>query len=253
MAQPISRSLTPPAPRTPAPPPRRRRFVRTLLATVVLPILLGTRDRARARDHAVGKRARAAARGVAGERPDERRRSRSARCEAICSPARRSPTCGSPTARGVRCSRARRVRFSYALGPALRGRLVLRSLVLDTPVVVLDKQPGARWNFQSLMRPSGGPRDTTQQRARPGARRHHDPSRALRLSSSVAPRHDAHRRPARLGDRGGARRQDAKPHGARGRRLPARARVSRHRRAHPVGAPRARRPADRGGDRRRSR
>ena len=41
MAQPIQRSLTPPAPKAPVPPPRPRRIVRTLLATVVLPILLG--------------------------------------------------------------------------------------------------------------------------------------------------------------------------------------------------------------------
>ena len=44
---------------------------------------------------------------------------------------------------------------------------MLRSLVVDTPVVLLDKQPGARWNFQSLLRSSGRPRDTTQQRTRP--------------------------------------------------------------------------------------
>ncbi len=57
---------------------------------------------------------------------------------------------------------ARGVQVRYALFPALRGRLVLRSLVLDTPVVVLDKRPGARWNFQSLMRPSTTVKDSAR-------------------------------------------------------------------------------------------
>ena len=57
---------------------------------------------------------------------------------------------------------ARRVQVSYGLWPALQGRVVIRSLVLDTPVVVLDKQPGARWNFMSLLPPSTTPKDTSK-------------------------------------------------------------------------------------------
>jgi autotransporter translocation and assembly factor TamB len=57
---------------------------------------------------------------------------------------------------------ARRVQVRYALLPALRGKVVIRSLVLDTVTVVLDKRPGAKWNFQSLMRPGTRTRDTSQ-------------------------------------------------------------------------------------------
>src|SRR4051812_46513921 len=62
---------------------------------------------------------------------------------------------------------ARRVQTRYALLPALRGRIVLRSLALDTPLVVLDKQPGAHWNFQSLMKPSTQAKDTTKRSVPP--------------------------------------------------------------------------------------
>ncbi|MEO7456065.1 MAG: hypothetical protein ABIY52_07365, partial [Gemmatimonadaceae bacterium] len=62
---------------------------------------------------------------------------------------------------------ARNVTVKYALLPALSGHIVIRSLVLDTPVVVLDKRPGERWNFQSLMRPSTTPKDTTKTSAPP--------------------------------------------------------------------------------------
>lgn len=62
---------------------------------------------------------------------------------------------------------ARKVRLRYALLPALRGQLVLRSATLDTAVLVLDKQPGTRWNFQSLLKPRP-PRDTSQHGASPG-------------------------------------------------------------------------------------
>jgi hypothetical protein len=63
---------------------------------------------------------------------------------------------------------ATRVQVRYALVPALRGHLVVRSLALDTPVVVLDKRPDNRWNFQSLLRPSGrGTGDTTARGAPP--------------------------------------------------------------------------------------
>jgi hypothetical protein len=62
---------------------------------------------------------------------------------------------------------ARRVRVGYDLWAALGGRVVIRTLELDTAVVLLDKQPGARWNFQSLMRPSTTPKDTSRHRAPP--------------------------------------------------------------------------------------
>jgi translocation and assembly module TamB len=57
---------------------------------------------------------------------------------------------------------ARRVQVRYELLPALRGHVVIRSLALDTPFVALDKRPGAKWNFQSLLKPSTTPKDTTQ-------------------------------------------------------------------------------------------
>jgi hypothetical protein len=57
---------------------------------------------------------------------------------------------------------ARRVQVRYALWPALHRRVVIRSLALDTAFVMLDKRPGARWNFQTLMRPSGAPQDTSR-------------------------------------------------------------------------------------------
>ncbi len=57
---------------------------------------------------------------------------------------------------------AQRVRVRYALWPALRGRVVVRSLVLDTALLVVDRKPGARWNFQALLRPTGAPKDTTR-------------------------------------------------------------------------------------------
>ncbi|HEX9483495.1 MAG TPA: hypothetical protein VF929_02905, partial [Gemmatimonadaceae bacterium] len=61
---------------------------------------------------------------------------------------------------------ARHVRVRYAILPALRGQLVLRSATLDTAVLMLEKQPGTRWNFQSLLKPRP-PRDTTLHRASP--------------------------------------------------------------------------------------
>ncbi len=57
--------------------------------------------------------------------------------------------------------KARRVRVEYALWPALRGKVVIKSVVLDTPFVNLDKQPGQRWNFQ-ITRPSTSAKDTTR-------------------------------------------------------------------------------------------
>ena len=56
---------------------------------------------------------------------------------------------------------AQRVQVRYGLLSSLRGHVVIESLVLDTALVVADKQPGARWNFQSLMRPSSTSKDTS--------------------------------------------------------------------------------------------
>ena len=62
---------------------------------------------------------------------------------------------------------ARRVEVHYGLLAALRRELVIKSLELDTPLVVLDKRPGARWNFQSLLRPSTTPKGTATKSAPP--------------------------------------------------------------------------------------
>ena len=62
---------------------------------------------------------------------------------------------------------ARRAQVRYALWATLRGRPVIRSLVLDTAVVVADKRPGQKWNFQALMRPSETRKDTTKRTRTP--------------------------------------------------------------------------------------
>ncbi|CAN5452589.1 hypothetical protein BH09GEM1_BH09GEM1_43370 [soil metagenome] len=56
---------------------------------------------------------------------------------------------------------ARSVTVRYGFMAALRRQVVIESIVLDTPIVVLDKRPGMRWNFQSLMKPSTTPKDTS--------------------------------------------------------------------------------------------
>ena len=130
---------------------------------------------------------------------------------------------------------ARRVQLRYALGPALRGRSCCARSSLDTPVVLLDKQPGARWNFQSLLRAERrGRSDTTQQRAPPELaeitihhgrfiyRRPWSPDTTLtadRRDSAIA---------AALGGK------SREPRGAGAGRIPARRGVSRHRHAAPV-------------------
>jgi hypothetical protein len=68
---------------------------------------------------------------------------------------------------GVAVFGARRALVQYALWPTIRGRVVIRSLVLDTAFVVADKRPGKRWNFQTLMRPSDAPRDSSARRRTP--------------------------------------------------------------------------------------
>lgn len=62
---------------------------------------------------------------------------------------------------------ARSVDVRYSVFAALRRRVVIHSLTLDTAFVLFDKQPGARWNFQALSRPSSTPRDTTQKSVPP--------------------------------------------------------------------------------------
>jgi hypothetical protein len=56
---------------------------------------------------------------------------------------------------------AKRVRVEYALWSALRGHVVIRSLTIDTAVVVMDKRPGSRWNFQALLPPRTTTGDTS--------------------------------------------------------------------------------------------
>ena len=62
---------------------------------------------------------------------------------------------------------ARRVVVRYGLWSSLRGRVVVKSLVLDTALVIADKQPGARWNFQSLMRSRDSSTRSTTRRVPP--------------------------------------------------------------------------------------
>ena len=165
MAQPISRSVTP-SHQAPTPSARPRRIARTMLGVVVLPILLGLaivlvlaltpwgNERVRqivvsqANGRLNGELSVGTLRGnlLSGATLTDVRLADSARQPLFT---------------------ARRVQLRYALGAALRGRLVLRSLVLDTAVVLLDKQPGARWNFQSLMRPSTQVKDTTRRSVPP--------------------------------------------------------------------------------------
>ncbi|HEY2066782.1 MAG TPA: hypothetical protein VGG84_12535 [Gemmatimonadaceae bacterium] len=62
---------------------------------------------------------------------------------------------------------ARRVQVRYGIWAALHRRVVLESVVLDTPFIMMDKRPGARWNFQTLVRPSNTPQDTSTRGASP--------------------------------------------------------------------------------------
>lgn len=57
---------------------------------------------------------------------------------------------------------AKRIHVRYDLWAVLHRRIVLKSAVLDTPFVLMDKRPGGRWNFHTLLRPSGAPKDTSQ-------------------------------------------------------------------------------------------
>ena len=142
MAEPVQRSSTPSSTASPS-PSRPRRVVRTVLATVVFPILLGLaivlvlaltpwgNERVRriivsqANSRMNGDLAIGSLRGnlLSGATLTDVRLNDSARQPLFT---------------------ARRLKVQYAILPALRGRFVLRSLVADTPVVLLDKQPGAR-------------------------------------------------------------------------------------------------------------
>ena len=60
-----------------------------------------------------------------------------------------------------------RMRVAYAVWPALHGQVVIQSLELDSALLVMDQRPGARWNFQTIVRSSGAPTDTSVHRAPP--------------------------------------------------------------------------------------
>jgi hypothetical protein len=166
MALPFRRPNTPPDASAPVPAQRGRRIARTLVATGVCPILRGGAIVLVLALTPWGKeRVRSLLVSQANKRMNGELAIGSLRGN-LLSGATLTDVRLADSARRPLFS-ARRVRFRYALGPALRGRLVLRSLVLDTPTVLLDKQPGARWNFQSLLRPSGAPRDTAQRRVPP--------------------------------------------------------------------------------------
>ena len=156
MAQPVPRDTIEP-PRQPA--SRRRGIARTILVTVVMPILLGVvvvlvlamtpwgNERVRrllvsqANGRMNGSLAVRELRGnlLTGATLTDVRLLDSARRPLFT---------------------AQRVRVGYDLWAALGGDMVIRAVELDTAVVVLDKRPGARWNFQSLMRASTAPKES---------------------------------------------------------------------------------------------
>jgi translocation and assembly module TamB len=165
MAQPIPRPHTP-APATTPPPTPRHRVARTIIGVVVLPILLGLAivlvlaltpwGNERVRQLLVSQ----ANRRMSGQL-DVRTLRGNLLSGATLTDVRLVDSARRPL------FTARRVQVRYALLPALRGHIVLRSLALDTPLVVLDKQPGARWNFQSLVKPSTRAKDTTKRNVPP--------------------------------------------------------------------------------------
>jgi translocation and assembly module TamB len=166
MAQPLRRSDTPPDASAASPSPRGRRALRILLGTVVLPILVGT---AIVLVLALTPWGNEQVRRIVVSQANARIRGELAigslrgnlLAGATLGDVRLADSAGRPL------FTARHVRVRYALWPALRGHVVIRSLALDTAVVVLDKRPGARWNFQSLLRPSGRARDSTASGAPP--------------------------------------------------------------------------------------
>ena len=163
MAQPVPREPLEP---TVQPTPPRRRAVRAIFATVVMPILLGlVIVLVLAMTPWGNERVRRLLVSQANERMNGSLSVRDLRGNLL----------SGATLTDVRVLdslrrpffTAQRVRVGYALLPALRGRVVIRSVELDTAVVLLDKRPGGRWNFQSLMKPSTTPKDTSVHRAPP--------------------------------------------------------------------------------------
>ena len=132
MAQPIQRSLTPAAAKAPLPPPRPRRIIRTLFATVVLPILLGLAIVLVLAITPWGnERVRRLVVSQANGRMNGEVAIGSLRGN-LFSQATLTDVRLADSARRPLFS-ARRVRFSYALGPALRGHLCCaRSLERST-------------------------------------------------------------------------------------------------------------------------
>ena len=142
-------------------PPRRRGVVRALLATVVFPILLGIVVLLLLTNTPWGTervRRLAISQGNArlNGRLDVARLEGNLLTGATLTDVRLADSARRPV------FTARRVHVRYSLWAALQRRLEISSLVLDTPVVVLDRQPGARWNFQSLLKSSGAPKDTSK-------------------------------------------------------------------------------------------
>jgi hypothetical protein len=165
MAQPIPPAHSPLELRV-TPPQRKRSVVRSLLAVVVAPILLGLVVVLVLANTPWGnERVRRVLVSQANDRMyghvDIRELHGNLFTGATLTDVRIADSARKPF------FTARRVQVRYALLPALRGRIVIRALALDTVDVLLDKQPGARWNFQTLMKPSGRAKDTTQHRAPP--------------------------------------------------------------------------------------
>jgi hypothetical protein len=166
MAEPVRRANTPPDAAPIAERTRRARVLRVLLSVVVLPIVLGAivvcvlaltpwgNERVRRLVVSQGNERLTGELGIGTLRGNLFTGATLTDVRLVDSARRPLFT-------------AKRVQVRYALWPALGGRIVVRSLALDTPVVVLDKRPDSRWNFQSLLRPSGRARDTTSRGAPP--------------------------------------------------------------------------------------
>lgn len=161
-----ARAPLPHATFTPPPPDRTRRVTKVVLALVVLPIVLAAVvvlliattpwGNERARRVVVSQ----ANKRLTG-RLDIARLRGNLLSGATLTDVKLADSNGKPV------FTARRVQVRYALWSSLRGHVVVKSLVLDTAVIVVDRQPGARWNFQTLMKPSGTPKDTSQHAAPP--------------------------------------------------------------------------------------
>ena len=236
-----------------APPPvapehhRARRVAKAIARVHRGAAARGRGRRARAGQHAVGQRARAPHSRVAGE-PASHGQARGG-CAA------RQPAVGRVAverraARQPRSSRVRSASRRGALQPrggaARQGRDPLgRARYAGRGVrqaarraMELPDAAEAKYNSQG--------HDTEKHAAR--VERHHDSSRSLFVSSSLAARHHAFNRHARGSRREGTRSRCPQAHGARAWWVSARAGLSRHRRTTSSRAYRARRAADSGGD-----